>query len=298
MDAKNPRNEMDAARAPTLPAPARAWRVRVPVGAGRPPVDPADVPPLSAGPAPAARLVLGVDVGADSQFLPPVARVTVVVFLHGRAEGWADVRLYDGRTDELLASFAPLLRAGEATILDVTLPLTGAYRELVCEARLADDPRVRALAVSGVAGTPSPRRPPSPSPSLPIVASPAPSAGPPPAATIAVALDVDVHADEDGEPRLRFGVVVTLHGRPEAPGSVALVDGRSGRTLRRFGPVFSSERPTRIAGRLGLAREMELLCEVTLADDPFVRGTAFAWVVPSDFTWRVRRTRPDGREAR
>jgi hypothetical protein len=162
----------------------------------------------------------------------------------------------------------------------------------VCEARLADDPRVRALAVTGILGTSGHQRP------LCVASAQGPRIRPSPVATIAVALDVDVQADDDGESRLRFGIVVTLHGRPEAPGSVVLVDGRSGRTLRRFGPDFSSERPTRIAGRLGVARELELLCEVELADDPLVRGTAFAWVVPSEFEWRVRRTRPGSGDVR
>jgi hypothetical protein len=286
MDSKTPSNGRDVGREPTLPAPSRTWRLRVPVGADRSPVDPVDVPPLEESPVPAARLVLGVDVVPDTQLLPPVARVSIVVFLHGADEGPAHVRLYDGRTDEVLASFDPMLRAREATILDATLPLSGAHRELVCEARLADDPRVRALAVTGILATSGLQRP------LWLAASHAPRADALSAATIAVALDVDVEADEDGESRVRFGIVITLHGRPEARGHATLTDGRSGRTLRRFEPILSSERPARIAGRLGLARELELICEVELAHEPLVRGTAFAWVVPSNFEWRVRRTRP------
>jgi hypothetical protein len=292
MDSKTPRNETEVARAPTLPSPGRSWRLRVPVGADRSPIDPVDVPPLEEARSPSARLVLGVDVAPDGEFLPPVARVSIVVFLHGLAEGSAHVRLYDGRTDEALASFDPRLREKEATILDATLPLTGAHRELLCEARLADDPRVRALAVTGIVGTSGQPMP------VWLAASRAPRAGVLAAATLAVALDVDVQEDDDGASRVRFGVVITLHGRPEARGHVTLMDGQSGRLLRRFEPILSSERPTRIAGRLGLARELELICEVELAHEPLVRGTAFAWVVPSDFAWRVRRTRPGGRETR
>jgi hypothetical protein len=257
-----------------------------PVAVDRSPLDGFDSPPLAGRP-PAGRLLLGVDVVPDHRFLPPVLRVNVVLILHEAPLGRAYVQLVDARTREPLASFDRHLRRDDATIVAATLPLTGADRELVCEAHLAEDPRVRATAIMRLDGTGRQR------PLWYIPPSPAARGVQRPASTLAVALEVDVQTDEDGGSRLRFGIVITLHGRSEAAGRVALVDGQSGRTLRRFDPVLSSERPTRIAGRLGLARELELLCEVELADEPLVRGTAFAWVVPSEFEWRVRHTRPD-----
>jgi hypothetical protein len=143
-------------------APAiRTWRLHRPLPHPGAPLSPAGIELPRHGSSDQTRLTVGLDVFRQGR--SQRVRYEISAVLTGRGASSAFIRLLDGGTDAVLADFQPRLLATSVTRVEGQLRLKAA-RDLVVEARLVDDARVRAMAFGGVGdGAPrvDPRLPPA-----------------------------------------------------------------------------------------------------------------------------------------